>query len=236
MNQLLKNDVNSDEPADKPKILLASSLHRWNDVRIFHKEACSLAVKYDVTVMGVASQSISNSGEIRILTFPRPTSLVRRFLNGYKILEEGVSGGYAIFHFHDPELLWVGFILKLFRNKVVYDVHENTYNAIQIRTWLPKNLRKVLGKLTHCFELFGQWCFDGIILAEDSYVKNFSANENVTVVRNYVIIGPKPLAINRGSKRILYTGAITLARGLGDFLSKNTLLEVIVSLISLLAV
>ncbi|MCS5659134.1 MAG: hypothetical protein NZ842_01895, partial [Dehalococcoidia bacterium] len=82
MNLLHNNDVNSGEPADKPKILLASSLHRWNDVRIFHKEACSLAVKYDVTVMGVASESISNSGEIRILTLPRPTSLLRRFLNG----------------------------------------------------------------------------------------------------------------------------------------------------------
>ena len=153
MNQLHNNDVNSDEPADKSKVLLASSLHRWNDVRIFHKEASSLAVKYDVTVMGVTSESISNSGEIRILTLPRPTSLLRRFLNGCKILEEGVSGGYAIFHFHDPELLWVGFMVKLFRIKVIYDVHEDTRAAAQIREWIPQLLRGILGGLVHVFEL-----------------------------------------------------------------------------------
>ena len=120
MNLLHNNDVNSDEPEVKSKVLLASSLHRWNDVRIFHKEASSLAVKYDVTVMGVASGRISNSGEIRILTLPRPTSLLQRFINGCKILKEGVSGGYAIFHFHDPEMLWVGFVVKLFRICLLY--------------------------------------------------------------------------------------------------------------------
>ena len=210
---------------EKPKVLLASSLHRWNDVRIFHKEAKSLSYSYGVTVMGVVSDAGFQNREIRVLTLPSPTSLFRRLINGCKILSEGVSGGYAIFHFHDPELLWVGFILKLFRNQVIYDVHENTYNAIQIRTWLPKHLRKVLGKLTHCIELIGQWCFDGIILAEDSYVRNFSNNENVAIVRNYVRIGPEPLTLNKGSKRILYTGAITLARGLGDFLEALSLLQ-----------
>ena len=225
MNLLHNNDVNSGEPADKLKVLLASSLHRWNDVRIFHKEASSLAVKYDVTVMGVASESISNSGEIRILTLPRPTSLLRRLLNGCKILEEGVSGGYAIFHFHDPELLWVGFMVKLFRIKVIYDVHEDTRAAAQIREWIPQYLRGILGGLVHVFELFGQWIFNGVILAEDSYFSNFPANDKIVAIRNYVRVDDSALHFRNQSKRILYAGSVTVARGIGDLLDAVAILQ-----------
>ncbi|MDP6578088.1 MAG: glycosyltransferase family 4 protein [Candidatus Marinimicrobia bacterium] len=225
MNQLHNNDVNSDEPADKSKVLLASSLHRWNDVRIFHKEANSLAVKYDVTVMGVASERMSNSGEIRVLTLPRPTSLLRRFLNGCKILEEGVSGGYAIFHFHDPELLWVGFMVKLFRIKVIYDVHEDTRAAAQIREWIPQLLRGILGGLVHVFELFGQWIFNGVILAEDSYFSNFPANDRTVAIRNYVRVDDSALHFRNQSKRILYAGSVTVARGIGDLLDAVAILQ-----------
>ena len=225
MNLIHNNDVNFGEAAYKPKILLASSLHRWNDVRIFHKEACSLAIKYDVTVMGVVSESISNSGEIRILTLPRPTSLLRRFLNGCKILEESVSGGYAIFHFHDPELLWIGFVVKLFRIKVIYDVHEDTRAAAQIREWIPQLLRGILGGLVHVFELFGQWIFNGVILAEDSYFSNFSANSKTVAIRNYVRVDDSALHFRNQSKRILYAGSVTVARGIGDLLDAVAILQ-----------
>ena len=225
MNLIHNNDVNFGEPAYKPKILLASSLHRWNDVRIFHKEACSLAIKYDVTVMGVASESISNSGEIRILTLPRPTSLLRRFLNGCKVLEESVSGGYAIFHFHDPELLWIGFVVKLFRIKVIYDVHEDTRAAAQIREWIPQLLRGILGGLVHVFELFGQWIFNGVILAEDSYFSNFPANNKTVAIRNFVRVDDSALHFRNQSKRILYAGSVTVARGIGDLLDAVAILQ-----------
>ena len=225
MNLLHNNDVNFGEPAYKPKILLASSLHRWNDVRIFHKEACSLAIKHDVTVMGVASESISNSGEIRILTLPRPTSLLRRFLNGCKVLKESVSGGYAIFHFHDPELLWIGFVVKLFRIKVIYDVHEDTRAAAQIREWIPQLLRGILGGLVHVFELFGQWIFNGVILAEDSYFSNFHANDKTVAIRNYVRVDDSALHFRNQSKRILYAGSVTVARGIGDLLDAVAILQ-----------
>ena len=225
MNLIHNNDVNFGAAAYNPKILLASSLHRWNDVRIFHKEACSLAIKYDVTVMGVASESISNSGEIRILTLPRPTSLLRRFLNGCKVLEESVSGGYAIFHFHDPELLWIGFVVKLFRIKVIYDVHEDTRAAAQIREWIPQLLRGILGGLVHVFELFGQWIFNGVILAEDSYFSNFHANDKTVAIRNYVRVDDSALHFRNQSKRILYAGSVTVARGIGDLLDAVAILQ-----------
>ena len=213
------------ETPKKVRILLASSIHCWNDVRIYHKEAHSLTAQYDVTVMGVASDADLHMGEVNVLVLPRPRSLLHRFLNSCKILTEGATGDYAIFHFHDPELLWVGFVLKLLRKRVIYDVHENTYDAIQIRTWLPKHLRNLLGKLTHGLELIGQWGFNGVILAEDSYVRNFSKNENVAVVRNYVRIESEPLALSHGTKRILYVGAVTVARGLGDFLEALAILQ-----------
>lgn len=222
----MQRDSDIIESVGRTSILLASALHRWNDVRIFHKEAKSLSQSYSVTIMGVETEGEPATEGMEVIPLPPALSMRRRFLNAVRILLEGARGDYALIHFHDPELLWVGFILKLFRNRVIYDVHENTYNAIQIRTWLPKRLRNLLGRLTHGLELIGQWCFDGVILAENSYVSNFSKNENVAVVRNYVRIGPEPLALIRGGKRILYTGAVTVARGLGDFLEALAILQV----------
>ena len=36
---------------NKRSIFLGTSVHRWNDTRIFHKQATSLAKKYDVELV-----------------------------------------------------------------------------------------------------------------------------------------------------------------------------------------
>jgi len=50
-----------------------------------------------------------------------------------------------IYHFHDPELLPVGVLLKLFtRAKGIYDSHEVVSQPILTKHWIPAPLRRPL--------------------------------------------------------------------------------------------
>ena len=208
----------------RPRLLLASSLHRWNDVRIYHKQARSLVPEYDVTVMGVTSPGRAIDG-ISVIELPVPRSSFGRFMNAVRIFKTGVFGGARMVHFHDPELIWIGLVLKLFGKRVVYDVHEDLQAVVQIRSWIPHPLKNIIGFLAHSVELLGQWSFDGLILAEDSYLNNFSRNDRIVVVRNFVRVSDQPLKIDIGKKNVFYAGSVTIARGVGDLLKAVALLQ-----------
>ena len=180
--------------------------------------------KYDVTVMGVTSQGIAIDG-LSVVELPVPSSLLGRLMNAMRILKTGVVGGARVIHFHDPELIWIGLVLKIFRKKVVYDVHEDLQAVAQIRSWIPQSLKKAIGFLAHSVELIGQWLFDGLILAEDSYMNNFSRHNRIIVVRNFVRVSTQPLKIDLTSNNVFYAGSVTIARGVGDLLKALALLQ-----------
>lgn len=207
------------------RLLLASSIHRWNDVRIYHKEAKSLALRYDVTVMGVKSSVDTNRNNISVIELPLPRSIWQRGMNASRILLEGISGGAHVIHFHDPELIWVGLLLKLFRKKVIYDIHEDIQAAIQVREWIPRRIKGIVGYITHLFELLGECVFNGLIVAESSYISMFSKKNQVHVVRNFVRINSEPVTLDPKSKKIFYAGSVTVARGIGDFLESIAILQ-----------
>ena len=209
------------------RILLASTIHRWNDVRIYHKEAKSLSSNYDVTVMGVGEPDDLKviSVNISVILMPLPKSILQRINNALRILAKGISPQFHLIHFHDPELIWVGLILRLFRKKVIYDVHEDINAAVKIRRWIPQLFKGTIGYFAHIVELLGQQFFNGLIVAEDSYLALFNKNKNIISVRNYVRIKPNPILIDPNSKRILYIGSVTIARGVGDLLKAISLLQ-----------
>ena len=60
--------------------------------------------------------------------------------------EAGSVNGVA-YHFHDPELMLVGFALKLRGKRVFYDVHEDVPRQILDKRWVTPWLRKLLAHL-----------------------------------------------------------------------------------------
>ncbi|MEX1000588.1 MAG: glycosyltransferase [Crocinitomicaceae bacterium] len=131
-----------------------------------------------------------------------------------------------IFHLHDPELIFIGFLLRILGKKVVYDMHELVYFQIRDKEWLGlKWMRNVAAKIYRFFESVGVRVFDKIVLAEDGYksyfVKNYPKRLNkIVYVRNY----PRFDQIRKGfeSKQVndklvlIYAGGLTKIRGIKE--------------------
>ena len=60
-----------------------------------------------------------------------------------------------LYHFHDPELLWVGVLLKLRGFRVIYDVHEDVPKQIMSKPWIPRWARPIISKAVHLVEQLG---------------------------------------------------------------------------------
>lgn len=103
-----------------------SSHHSPCSIRILKKQCVALAKEgYHVYYV------VPGSGEEEIdgvnLRYVRKKAgfLGRVFINPLRTYIASKRINADLYHFHDPELMFFGFLLKLSGNKVVYDVHEN---------------------------------------------------------------------------------------------------------------
>jgi len=202
---------------------VATSLHPWDDPRIFYKQCYSLNKYYQVTLIAVVDKKSFQKDSIQVIGLIKPNSIIHRLKNALTILRELFNGKYSVMHFHDPELLWVGFIAKLFNKKVIFDIHEDIVGVVQIRNWIPKIFKNLLGYLILNIEKYAQIYFDGIILSENSYLKYFKKNNNTITVQNFVEINYKKYVKDTLiHPTIIYIGAVMYSRGIID-LVKSTI-------------
>lgn len=204
------------------KILILSTVHRWNDPRIFHKQACTLAKKHDVTLVAIGEgpERVVNGVKVRLIgTWKSRKDRIKLWLPAYREIFR--SRADAV-HFHDPELalLMIPFAL-LGNKKLVYDVHEDPSGGYGGRSWIPKWIRK---PVAFCVSRLLKWSphiYDHVLLAEESYARSFPERKNVHIVRNYPII-PEPdfpftdryIGFDPHKElRILYLGQLIVERG-----------------------
>ena len=202
----------------KKKVFIFTSVHNWNDTRIFYKEAVSLAKKYDVELHASAEFEFKEEKGVRIIGLPIWKRISDRKIIRKELWRRLKKTDAEIFHFHDPELIIMGIWLKLFKKKkVIYDVHEDYYTSILLKKWIPTALlRKFIAFLFSSFEKFSCIFFDAIIFAETYYKNKFSKK---TIIRSIDILNYPILKKNGkidGDKKfvkIIYTGGITEDRG-----------------------
>lgn len=122
-----------------------TSAHPWDDTRIFHKQAKSLAAAgYDVHLVAANTDSKTCDGvHVHGVPGPRGGRLARMLGTTWRVFRTGRRLRADIYHFHDPELLpWVWF-LRLCGACVVYDVHEDLPRDIMTKAWIPSRLRRL---------------------------------------------------------------------------------------------
>lgn len=175
----------------RARVAVVSSVHRWNDTRIYIKQAASLVqAGYDVVLTAVGAQrSEFESLGMRVHTLPRRRRALR-WINWLSILRLIIVERAAIVHAHDPELFPLVLLLRLVGRKAICDVHEDVSQQVLHKEWVPAFLRGGLSKIITIGQRWLPSLADAVILAEDSYQRSFPAGANVSVIRNFPLLPP----------------------------------------------
>lgn len=209
------------------KVCHISSVHKRLDVRIFHKECLSLSNNYyDVSLIIDANNediSYAKKQNINIIKLYPVSGRVRRILlQNYKCYREALKLNSDIYHFHDPEFIPFGVLLKLRGKTVIYDVHEDVPMDIYNKDWIPLVARRIISRLTYMIEHISAKYFLYIISATPHILDRFrKANKKAININNYPLKKDIPDEVkfeNRNAYDICYIGGITKKRGLEEVL------------------
>ena len=149
---------------------------------------------------------------------PAPSRLSRLFVSSWQVFRRALNSGARICHFHDPELLPVGMLLRLFGRKVIYDVHEDMPLQILNKTWLPKWARWPISRATGAVEwLATRVFFSAVVAATPPIARRFQPRDTVTV-QNFPKIEPaaEGPALAERADCAVYIGVIEPNRGAAE--------------------
>ncbi|WP_100400332.1 glycosyltransferase [Bacillus sp. FJAT-44742] len=198
------------------KVVHITTVHHPFDTRIFHKECKALAKEgYQVKLITTDHEDLNAStyDGIGIIKLKPRKKRWNRFIFGtLEAYSKAKSLNADIYHFHDPELMWVGRLLKNSKNNVIYDVHEDYKTSIEQKNYLPKKVRSKLAKVFRSIERRISRNFH-ICLAEKYYQDIFPKGQ---LILNYPPIREEYKQENvfgDGKPSLLYTGNITEDRG-----------------------
>jgi glycosyltransferase involved in cell wall biosynthesis len=113
---------------------------------------------------------------------------------------------------HDPELLLALGGLSL--RHVVWDVHEDTAAALEVRPWVPDPLRRPAAWSVRALERRAEKRLP-LLLADHHYAERFTSPHPVIPNTARVPLDPAPAATPGpdGRQRVVYLGSLTLERG-----------------------
>lgn len=201
------------------KVCHITTVHPSKDVRIFHKECCSLArAGFDVSLLVLNADSDIEK-DVKIIGVTHPfKGRIDRILNAPKIaLREALQVNADIYHFHDPEFLRVALALKKKGKKVIYDVHEDVPRQILAKYWIPSLFRKMISVFFEKFENYVAARLDYIVTATPFIRKRFQkVNKNCIDINNYPKVEEFDLDIapTFNSNQVCYIGGIEKVRGI----------------------
>jgi glycosyltransferase involved in cell wall biosynthesis len=194
-------------------------------VRIFHKEAKSLAkAGYDVTLIAQHIKDEVVDG-VKIIAIPKSFKRFSRVLiTDIRILISAFKQKADIYHFHDPELIPVGVLLKLSGKKVIYDVHEDLPEQIMGKHYIPFWMRRPIAILVQLIEQLASTVFNYIFVATDSIEKNFDRHQSAITIRNFPILNSSKTHTVNGNRKthnyvLIYTGGLTEERGITNVIN-----------------
>lgn len=189
------------------RVVHLTTVHSPRDPRILRKELVTLKeAGYDVHLVAPGEES-TTINDVPVTAIPKRDGRIRRVLNHRKVYEAARALAADCYHFHDPELIPLGRVLKRTTGaRIIYDVHEDY-------RWHGKILGPFIRAVEH-------WCFrwiDHVIVANESLTDiAHSSGASTTWIGNY--FKPRedpgndletPRELSRGEPlRVIYTGVM----------------------------
>jgi glycosyltransferase involved in cell wall biosynthesis len=213
-----------------PKVVHLTSAHDTEDDRIFHKECRSLAAQgLTVTVVGPGQECKHVAGVCIVGVSPPGGGRLRRMsMTGAQLLARCLRLPAVVYHFHDPELMLVGFILKAFGRRVVYDVHEDYPQKILTKEWISPLLRRPLSLIMAAVEAAAGRLFDGIVAVTPTIAARFPPAKTITLC-NYPMLeefsAATGMPYHDRPRQVCYVGGLSATRGLSDMVEAAGLVQ-----------
>ncbi len=209
------------------KIFVYTSVHNWNDSRIFHKEIRSLAREHQLEYHAPAEFKEKVFENIKILGLPQWKSRKDRVKTYFIIVGRLLRSHADVYHFHDPELIITALIPFLKRKKVIFDVHENIVKQIRSKDNLSNWKKRLYAWLYRILEKLFNRTITHFILAESSYQKQFDVRRSTTIF-NFPIFQDIPVDKTIKGKLVYVgnwiqyeRGAFELVKALGILKERN---------------
>ncbi|QDI91618.1 glycosyl transferase [Salicibibacter halophilus] len=196
------------------KVVHMTSVHHPFDTRIYHKECLSLQrAGYDVTLI---APETGDESEITIVPIKKyKNKFLRMAFSTYQVYKKAKKLQADYYHFHDPELLPVAWLLKKNNNVVIYDIHEDYATSIMQKEYLPRPIRKLVTKAYKWMESFMASDM-GFCLAEKYYKELYPGGQTIL---NYPLLNQdllnREISEDTGQpeNKVLYTGNVDVDRG-----------------------
>ena len=219
------------------KIAHFTILHSAEDSRIFEKQCKTLSKNgHEVMLFCISSVTtsyIKNNVYIHKFFFGRRSfRLVRSFSDSILLFREVLRIRPDYIQIHDPECLWLSFFCRIYRIKVIYDVHEDY--ALVFRSYAVSR-RVLFSFFFKLFEFLNLSFIESVIVATDSIESKYrNRHKRIFTVKNFPILedlNRKKFGIFSDNVRICYTGNIGVNRGIFKLLdaisesNRNFILE-----------
>jgi glycosyltransferase involved in cell wall biosynthesis len=205
-----------------------TSAHLLEDERILHRMAWSLRrAGFESAVAGPNGHNdIYESIRLIVVAGERlKPGRLQRLKRLIQLLHISALYHFRIFQFHDPDLLLIAPIFKLFGKRVVYDVHDDYEASILVRLYDKPLLRWLVSKLWWLFEHNISRVFDGIVVADRHLAAKFE-KLNPVILGNFPRLNFTPVADTsvETTFNLIYVGGVDRERGIDKALDALELL------------
>lgn len=201
------------------RICHLTTVHPRHDNRIFVKECSSLAnAGFEVFLVVSDGRGAETKAGVHIVDAgPSSTRRTMRMtLSTLRTLRVALGLRAEIYHFHDPELIPAGLVLRCLGYRVIYDVHEDVARSLVNRPWLPAGWRGLVGGIMDLLERGAAHVFNGHMIVTPEIARRFP-RERRTLLRNFPILAElrpaSPVESRRRESLFGYVGTVSPDRG-----------------------
>lgn len=203
------------------KIAHLTSAHPRDDIRIYRKMCCSLATKYQVSLVVADGKGNEKTEQnVSIVDVGKLTGRLARMTKTVKkVLAKALELKADIYHIHDPELIPAGLTLIKKGYKVIFDAHEDLPKQLKSKPYLNSIMQKVLPLVFEYYERYAFKKFTGLIGATPIITEKLAhINSHSYNVNNYPILGELSNEVDWQSKEneVCYLGGIAQIRGIKE--------------------
>jgi len=201
------------------KICHLTTVHPIYDVRIYQKECVSLAAGgFDVSLIACTEkefEEIRNGVKCISLNIPVKNRIHRFIKRSKTVYKKALEVDAEIYHFHDPELLFMGLKLKKKGKKVIFDSHEDITVNILDKNYIPKLIRPFMQYLFNKYASFVIKKLDGIITVTPHIVEKLkNINPKTFQITNFPIVDEEKIPSQEKIQKfstptIFFAGGVT---------------------------